>query len=354
MKVLKYPLTVIIFVILFFAAQRLFVPKYAESAYEGGLIREYYDEETYDHDVLFIGDCEIYENISPVTLWEEYGITSFIRGSAQQTIWQSYYLLEDALRYEKPDAVVFNVLAMQYAETQREEYTRLTLDGMRLSESKMKAVEASLTEGESSLSYLFPLLRFHDRWNELSLEDLKYYFTKPPVSFNGFMVRCDVMPVNIEDLPTGMKLPDYRFGENAYKYLDEMTKICKDNNIELILIKAPILYPEWYPEWDAQMASYAEENHLRYYNFINNLDDIGLDFTQDTYDGGLHLNVYGAEKFTSYLGEILRRENALPDRRGEAETARRWAVKSAAYEEMKAAQLKDIQETGKVETFLIN
>jgi hypothetical protein len=101
------------------------------------------------------------------------------------------------------------------------------------------------------------------------------------------------------------------------------------------------------------MASYAEENHLRYYNFINNLDDIGLDFTQDTYDGGLHLNVYGAEKFTSYLGEILRRENALPDRRGEAETARRWAVKSAAYEDMKAAQLADIQETGKVETFLI-
>ena len=39
---------------------------------EGAMIAEYYDEEK-DHDVVFIGDCEIYENFSPITLWEEYG-----------------------------------------------------------------------------------------------------------------------------------------------------------------------------------------------------------------------------------------------------------------------------------------
>lgn len=31
--------------------------------------------------MIFIGDCELYENISPVTLWEEYGINSYIRGT---------------------------------------------------------------------------------------------------------------------------------------------------------------------------------------------------------------------------------------------------------------------------------
>ena len=58
---------------------------------------EYYDE-TLDHDVLFVGDCELYENISPIKLWQDHGITSYIRGSAQQLVWQSYYLLEDALK----------------------------------------------------------------------------------------------------------------------------------------------------------------------------------------------------------------------------------------------------------------
>ena len=55
---------------------------------------------------------------------EKYGITSYIRGSAQQLVWQSYYLLEETLKYEKPKVVVFNVLAMKYNEPKR----KLTTD----------------------------------------------------------------------------------------------------------------------------------------------------------------------------------------------------------------------------------
>ena len=117
--------------------QRLLMPKYMGQVVEGALIAEYYQETT-NHDVIFIGDCEVYENFSPITLWEKYGITSYIRGSAQQLIWQSYYLLEETLQYEKPDIVVFNVLAMQYNEPQKEAYNRMTLDGMKWSLSKVK------------------------------------------------------------------------------------------------------------------------------------------------------------------------------------------------------------------------
>ena len=94
------------------------MPKYVTGVVEGALIAEYYPEEK-NHDVIFIGDCEVYENFSPQILWEEYGINSFIRGSAQQLIWQSYYLLEDTLRYETPKVVVFNVLSMKYNEPQK-------------------------------------------------------------------------------------------------------------------------------------------------------------------------------------------------------------------------------------------
>ena len=65
--------------------QMLLTPKYMDHSPEGALIGEYY-ENAGGNDVIFIGDCEVYENFSPITLWEEYGITSYIRGSAQQTI----------------------------------------------------------------------------------------------------------------------------------------------------------------------------------------------------------------------------------------------------------------------------
>ena len=139
--------------------QALLQPKYMTQSHEGALISEYYREKNPSHDVLFIGDCEVYESFTPPTLWSEYGITSYIRGSAQQLVWQSYYLLEETLRYETPRVVVFNVLALKYGEPQDEAYNRLTLDGMRLSLTKLKSIQASMTEGESFASYLFPILR---------------------------------------------------------------------------------------------------------------------------------------------------------------------------------------------------
>lgn len=127
-KVWKWTGTVFIVLASLYLLQRLLAPKYAADVVEGALIAEYYSEEK-DHDVVFIGDCEVYENFSPAVLWRDYGINSYIRGSAQQLIWQSYYLLEDTLRYEKPDTVIFNVLSMQYNEPQREAYNRMTLGG---------------------------------------------------------------------------------------------------------------------------------------------------------------------------------------------------------------------------------
>ena len=42
--------------------QALLMPKYMSTSREGGLIAEYYREENPSHDVLFIGDCEVYES----------------------------------------------------------------------------------------------------------------------------------------------------------------------------------------------------------------------------------------------------------------------------------------------------
>ena len=86
--ILTITVTVLATLLLLWLLQMLLMPKYMTEIREGALISEYYDE-IKNHDIIFVGDCEVYENISPVTLWERYGITSYIRGSAQQLIWQS-------------------------------------------------------------------------------------------------------------------------------------------------------------------------------------------------------------------------------------------------------------------------
>ncbi len=340
--------TIVAVVVVLILLQELLMPKYMTSIHEGNMIEEYYDE-VKNHDVIFIGDCEVFSNVSPITLWEKYGITSYIRGSAQQLLWHSYYLLEDTLTYEKPKVVVFNVLAMKYNEPQKEAYNRLTLDGMKLSKAKLEAINASMMEDEAFISYLFPILRYHSRWNELTGEDFKYFFDKDTLSHNGYLMRIDVKPVTV--VPKGKKLADYQFGDNSYDYLDRITNLCKENNIELVLIKSPSVYPYWYEEWDEQMVQYAKDNDLTYINFLKAAEDIGIDYNTDTYDGGLHLNLEGAEKFTDYFGRILSDTYALPDHSKDIEIQKIWDEKMEFYYAMKEDQQKELQDYGYLKSY---
>ena len=328
--------------------QRLLMPKYMGDIVEGALISEYYKETT-DHDVIFVGDCEVYENFSPITMWEDYGITSYIRGSAQQLIWQSYYLLEETLEYEKPEVVVFNVLSMKYDAPQKEAYNRMTLDGMKWSKSKVDDIRASMMEDEEFADYVFPILRYHSRWQELTSDDFKYLFTRRPVSQSGYYMRIDVKPA--QTFPKPKKLANYEFGENSWKYLEKMRKLCEENGIQLILVKAPSLYPAWYDEWEEQIEEYAKMYELPYYNFLELTDVVGIDFTKDTYDGGLHLNLSGAEKMGAYFGKILREEFQVPDRRNDEKIASVWAEKCAAYYDMEKRQQEELDTYGYLKMF---
>lgn len=329
-RVLAVTAILLVTVLLIGFAGALLTPKYQSSSKEGSLIAEYYREDA-PHEVLFLGDCEVYECFIPPTLWEDYGITSYIRGSGQQLVWQSYYLLCEMLRHETPDAVVFNVYALRYGEPQNEAFNRMTLDGMKWSRDKISAIRASMTDGESFLSYFVPLLRFHSRWDELTGEDFRCLFRKDPVSHNGYLMQTGVMPAGDPVEPTPLADPD--LPESSMQYLDRMRELCEKKGVTLILIKAPVnnwrYY--WYDEWEAQVADYARENGLDYYNLIPLAEEIGLDFSTDTYDGGAHLNVSGAEKLTAYFGKILSERYGIRDLRTDAETAAVWKEKTDAY-----------------------
>ena len=49
---------------------------------------------------------------------------------------------------------------------------------------------------------------------------------------------------------------------------------------KLILIKAPSLYPYWYPQWEEQMEAYAAERKLPYINFLELQEETGIDYTK--------------------------------------------------------------------------
>ena len=326
------------FLAVFDVTSRLLSPKYMTDLVEGSMLSQYY-EEAGGHDVIFVGDCEVYANYTPMELWRSQGITSYIRGSSQQLVWQSYYILRETLRYETPKAVVFNVNAMRYGEPVSEAYNRLTIDKMKWSADKIGIIQASMTEEEDVWSYVFPILRYHSRFDKLTQEDLQYLFATKKNTWNGHLVNQGVKPVGT--LPTKRPLPDYQFADICYEYLDKMRLLCEEKGVELILVKAPSLYPYWYEEYDQQITDYAAQHGLQYYNFIEDIEKIGLDFQQDTYDAGLHLNLAGAKKLTVYFADILAKQHGIADRRSEAAIAAIYEQKLHMYD-METEQQEDL------------
>lgn len=321
---------VLFFLLLLILATRVLQPKYMTDLVEGSMLSQYYHEAG-GHDVIFIGDCEVYANFSPMELWREAGITAYVRGSSQQLIWQSYYVLSETFHYEAPKAVVLNVNAMRYGEPVSEAYNRLAMDKMKWSREKVDMIRASMTEEESFASYVFPILRYHSRFDELTAEDFTYLFRSRDNTWNGHLMNKNVKPLG--QLPAKRLLPDYRFADVCYDYLDRIRLLCQEHGTELILIKAPSVYPFWYDEYNEQIQSYADQYGLRFYNLLDHVEEIGIDYTTDTYDSGLHLNLSGATKLSRWFAQVLSESHGLQDHRDDPAVAERYDEKLRLYDE---------------------
>ena len=135
-------------------------------------------------------------------------------------------------------------------------------------------------------------------------------------------------------------LADPALPDVCFRYLDGMRTLCEERGVELILMKAPSLYPSWYEEYDAQIRGYAEKYGLAFYNFPDRAEALGIDYALDTYDGGYHLNEAGAVKLSAAFAEILAERHGIPDRRGDPGIRSEYDEKLARYDQAVADENK--------------
>jgi hypothetical protein len=329
---------VVLTALLLGTALALLVPHNKAANPEAFLLADYFEADTGSDEVVFLGDCEVYEALSPALLWREYGITARVCGTPQQLMWHSYAILEEVLKHSSPRVVVLGVYGLIYDEPQNEAYNRMVFDHLPASKTKWRVLRDAMTEGESLASYVFPLLRYHDRWTELTWRDVTTLFEESgPVSVRGYLMQTGIVPGDAPNHEGALPPRDGAFGGMALDYFDRIVSLCREKGIELVLIKAPTdswRYP-WHDEYEAKAVALAEQYALAYYNFLNDFEAIGLDFSTDTYDAGLHLNVHGAEKLTAYFGKILDETYDLTDGRQDDTLAAAWQEDMARYEGQK-------------------
>ncbi|MCR5420023.1 MAG: SGNH/GDSL hydrolase family protein [Lachnospiraceae bacterium] len=320
--IVLFKIVVIIFLVI--TLNRIFMPKYVYENQDGRITREYYAQSRYS-EVIFVGSSTVHSAIDPLVLWQEKGISSYVRANASQPMWISYYMIEDALKCHKPKLVCLDMTFIKYADDFVEEpSTRKALDGMRLSSSKIKCIEASMGEDEKMADYLMPLFRFHSRWKELSIDDIKLAYYNKPVTLNGYLKDDGVAPVTEKEL-VYTKEGDLQLSPRNIEYLRKSIELCQKNGVEIFLFKTPAHSSNWSVGYDEQIGKIAGEYNVNYINFDEYNDIIGLDYSTDTPDEGSHLNSFGADKFSEYLAGYLADNYEIKDQRNERRFADNWA-----------------------------
>ena len=265
-------------------------------------------------DVIILGDSLSYSAISPMRLWEGYGFTSYVCGQSGQKMSETEEMLKIALKAQTPRVVV------------------LETDVLYNSQSTMKSVNEVL---ESALNYRVPVFRGHDIWKSLVMK--KEYIEE---NYKGFAFRCSVNPYENGDYmkDTGEKkeLP-----EIALLHMDRIISMCREVGAELVLVGTPSPTNYSYAKHRA-LSEYAREKSLVLLDMNLLIKEIGIDWKSDSLDNGDHLNLSGAEKVSSFLGQYLSEKYALPDHRGNPEY-KSWENESKIYEEKASQWLKEIR-----------
>ncbi len=282
-----------------------------------------YELEDNTVDVLYIGSSHVFSSLSPEDIFEKHGITGYVQASSCQKVWQSYYYLQETYYTQKPKVVVLDTFMALSGDAQTEAFNREAIDKMKLSPAKVDAIRTAVEYNpneEKAASYLFPLLRFHDRWEELKEEDFVWFVSKQDAPAKGFLARTGVVPATFNAEAYGdTGVEPAAMPENCREYLDKIKKLCDENGSELLLIKFPTCL--WNGASSAAIRQWSEENGVAFLDYNDDealRNEVAIDWATESLDGGNHLNYAGAMKMTEVFGDYLAENYEFEDKRDDA------------------------------------
>lgn len=309
-KVLKGICFVVVFVLLFGIFSEIFVPKWSFTQSDTR-IKAFYKQEKNSHDVIYLGASFVFCGVSPLTIWEEQGITGYVFAGAEQKAWLSVYYLEEVLKYQNPKVVIYEAGAIFDEKEGIEGNNRKNIDYMRWSPEKLKAIKTICDNtGESKKDYLIPFLRYHSRWSELEAEDFNL---KGDTSYcmMGGLAGCTTEPASDKRIRKYESWKDHveesderQVGERCREAVLEMKQLCEKRGIEFMMVRVPSL--DWSREAVQGVQRFADENKIPYLDMNLYREETGVDWKTDTWDKGKHLNILGSQKASSFLGKYLK------------------------------------------------
>ncbi len=306
--ILRLMIFVIIFLAIFVRVSKTLENKYSYEKYAP------FFEEQRQFDVIFFGSSHILTAMSPMDLWNDYGITSYNFANSNERLATTFWVMRNAFDYNKPKMIVLDV-GLFYSNVKYEE-ERIDLlhdafDCFPLSLTKIRAFNDILGDNQIKYEFLFDIGKYHSRWEDLGEADFK---TSPSWQKGNRSYTEEYM---IHVFPTKQNEIIYDKQELSddmvnVEYLKKIIDTCQKEGIEVVLVHTP--YVANYEEQAAanSVSDIAAAYSIPYINFVP-INKI-IDMNTDLYNSG-HVNASGMKKLTDYMGNFLTSHYAMEDHR---------------------------------------
>lgn len=260
-------------------------------------------------DVIVLGSSHAQYSFIPSVLYQDTGLYSVVMGSACQPLEVSYQMLRETLKTQKPDLVILETYtAMPLRKMCEADVCYVKAQYMMTGDEKYTTIDY-LPE-DKALSYYNEFINNHNNWRNVeTLDELVVNFRKPEtLSIESSMGYIEQLP----ELPVENYWYANRFEEKLDVELDELDlesleniyRLCKENDIELMLYKTPV------DNIDQENASYlqkvwewCDEKAVPYLDMIALQDEI--DFRMVSHSDSYHCNIVGANAITEKIGSFI-------------------------------------------------
>lgn len=314
----KYLLRAVAFIIIslliFSEVQKIFVaPDPTRTAV---WIKEFYDEPANTMDAVIIGASFSYTLFQSPLAWHSHGITVWNYACEGQRLAEAEYMIKEARKLQ-PNACYIVCVNGLFGEW-HENIIHYLSDFMHFSPNKLAMInrvcDLAGYDRSTRLEYVIPMIRYHDRWKELSVEDFHQQ--------NNGMKGADVRSLFLGRYKDeSMRYhPTDKKGVLSSDIKESMTRLLDyldQNNVKAIFMVTPQLrQKEVIAQYNAALKM-AEKRGYTTLNLYKHMEDMHLDLTQDYYNVA-HTNIFGSMKATAFLADYFKDYLNLSDKRSDS------------------------------------
>jgi hypothetical protein len=275
-----------------------------------------------NYNIIFLGSSRGYSAYNPIIIDSILNTNSYNMCTGSQHIIESYYMLKEILRYQKPKIVIYEMFLPSFGDVV--DYYHVLSNGSFMSKRGEFDLIVHGFGSEGIANFLLPLLKhkFYIINDVLALFKVRKTQIESGTHkwIKGYYYDENIASkTTIEKWPPIDHFDKKNLPEKNLEYLQALLELCRKNDVKLICVRAPFppsrfkisrLEGSSPNATSTFFAGYCKDYNIPFYDF-NNIADSGYVYSDFDFADYNHMNKFGAGKVSNQLARLLSKERTL-------------------------------------------